>query len=382
VNEKMPSLMDLPIEVFCSYIFPRLPKDEILWNVAFVCETLQLYSLSYIRWFTIVGCSGTKETYHKLLHSTSIANSITHIVNRNDIEYELVEELKLTIGSTQLLLEIKNSNIPPNSKPSPASLIEVCKKCLNVETLISIGANILPIQLASAVTYLKNIKCLILFCKESCLSLTDTNVMDIVSQCFYLDVIVLMDHISITDKAIFSLSENCKNLRNINVHGCDNITDRAIDALTANCKHIRSLDLYGCDKLTDASLKSIAFNSMKIEEIDIGKCSAITDEGVKILSLNCTELLSFDGSSCYKLSDDSVIYLATNCIKLEFLALEFCEKLTNQCIQYISDCKHLKHLDLNGCYKITDEWTDIANNNVNQWDLMRQYVIYGINPLG
>ena len=340
----MPSLMDLPIEVFCSYIFPRLPKDEILWNVAFVCETLQLYCLSYVRWFTIVGSSSTKETYHKLLHSTRIATSITHIVDRNDIEYELVEDLKLSIGSTQLLLDIKNIGIPKNSKQSTVSLIEVCKTCLNAETLISIGAYILPIELASAVTYLKKLKCLILFCKESSLSLTDENVIDIVSQCLDLEVIVLMDHISITDKAICSLSENCKSLRNINVHGCDNITDQAIDTLTANCKHIRSLDLYGCDKLTDESLKSIAFNSKKMEEIDIGKCGGITDEGVKILSLNCKELLCFDGSSCYELSDDSVTYLATNCLKLEFLALEFCGKLTNQCIQYISDCKHLKHL--------------------------------------
>ena len=99
---KMVCLLDLPIEVFCSYIFPYLHKDELLWNVAFVCQTLQLYTLNFMTSVCIdVSCT-TKEDYYKLLGSIRITDSISHIVNRNDIEYELVEELKITQLKTKI----------------------------------------------------------------------------------------------------------------------------------------------------------------------------------------------------------------------------------------------------------------------------------------
>ena len=364
----MVELLDLPMEIFCSHIFPYLSKHEVFWNVGFVCEKLQMYSLNFIKSIVIKkggkcgNTSGSEEkVYTQLLDSKHITNSISHIVNRYDIEYELIEELKQSIGSDQLLLEIQNDNTNSAEDYTNYCLMKVCKKCPYIETIVSIETDIMPSEITESVSCLKRLKSLILFCKGSNVSLSDTEVTNITDQCNSLEVIVLMDHVKITDSGIISISRNCKYLMNLNIHGCYRITDLAIEELTLNSKYIRSLDLYGCDKLTDKSLKNIAFHCSKIEEIDVGKCFVITDEGVRILSLHCNWLLSFDGSNCYKLSDDCVRHLVINCQKLEFLAFEFCENLTNDCVKHIANhCKNLKHLDLNGCHKISSDWSKIA----------------------
>ena len=356
----MPNLMDLPIEMFFN-IFPYLPEYDLLWNVGFVSKELHLYTVSFIKSLFIdedykeSSTIRSKDEFISLLRLIHVRNNVSHIIYRNEPDYELVEELKQNIELNELLLEIKESReIKSNYKS--LSLPDICKQCNSVKELTSIRTNISPLHIAKAVSYLKELRVLILFCKENQLSLTDKDVINSLSKCIFLEVIVLMDHNKITDNAIISISKSCKDLRSLNIHGCNLITDHSIVELAKNCPLIRSLDMYGCDRLTDQSLISIAKYLEAIEEIDVGKCSLITDEGVLAISLHCKLLVSFDGSNCSELSDDSVMNLATNCKELEFLAFEFCEKITNNCVEYLKMCKNLKHLDLNGCCEISNKW--------------------------
>ena len=357
----MLNLLDLPMELFCAHIFPHLSTDDLIWNVGFVSDTLQLYVIHFLNSIVInYNIEEDKISSHpslrclELLSSRHIANAISHIVNKNCNDYELVEEIKLEIESNRILLEIQNNGYASSSS---VNLLDICTKCQQAETFISIGTNILPTKISAAASCLENLKALILSCKDKLFSLTDAELIAISSNCPKLEVIVLMDHVELTDSGIISISANCTKLRNLNIKGCDKITDMAIHKVTKNCEELRSLDLYGCDKITDESLKSISIRSKNIEEIDIGQCLGVTDEGIKLLALNCKGLKAFDASSCYKLSDESLRHLSINCSNLEFLALEFCTKLTNRCVQYIeSYCKNLQHLDLHGCDGITKDW--------------------------
>ena len=366
----MTCLLDLPIEIFHTHIFPCLSQFDITWNVGFVCKRLQLYSLSFLKAIIVSRKAESEalvkssELCSKLLRFKQITSAICHIVNRNNVEYELVEDLKLNLDFNQIILEIENTNLTHSNNQQNDCLIQVCKKCPHVETLISIGTNTYPNDILEAVSYLNGLKTLILFRKEKFVSVTDDDVISVISKCTDLEVIVLMDHNKITDYGITAISKNCKKLKNFNIHGCDKITDTAIEYLTSNCKEMQSLDLYGCNKLTDASLSSIAIHCKRMKEVDVGKCYKITDEGIKILSRNCKQLSCFDGSRCTALSDKSVGYLAMNCKYLEFLALEHCDNLTNKCITYIASyCQNLKHLDLNGCNKITNKWLGRLNDD-------------------
>ena len=358
-HSRMPNLMDLPIEMFFN-IFPYLPEHDVLWNVGFVCKELHLYAIGFIKSLFIdedfkessTVCS--KDEFISLLKLIHVRKKISHIIYRNEPEYELVEELKQNIELNELLLEIKESREIKSNKS--LSLPDICKQCTSVKELTSIRTNITPLHIAQAVSYLKELRVLILFCKENKLSLSDKDVINSLSNCISLEVIVLMDHNKITDDAIISLSKSCKELRSLNIHGCNLITDRSIVELVKNCPMIRSLDMYGCDKLTDRSLISIAKHLEAMEEIDVGKCCLVTDKGVIAISLHCKDLVSFDGSNCSELSDNSVMNLATNCKQLEFLAFEFCRKITNNCLEYLKMCRNLKHLDLNGCCEISNKW--------------------------
>ena len=366
----MLNLLDLPVEVIFK-IFPYLTDYDIIWNIGFVCKELQLYSFSFIKYLFIdedyksSSIVRSKQEFLNLLDFSHVKNNISHIIFRNDPEYELVEELKQDIKLNQMLLEIKESH-RTNVNLESLSISDICSKCINVEELTSIRTNILPNHISKAVSYLKELRVLILFCKESKLSLTDEDVINGLTKCPFLEVIVLMDHCDITDNAIISISQSCKRLNSLNIHGCDKITDRSIVMLTQNCPQIRSLDMYGCDKLTNLSLMSIALNLEEIEEIDVAKCTLITDEGVMTISLQCNQLVSFDGSSCQELSDDSLMYLATNCKNIEFLAFEFCNKLTNDCVKYVDLCNNLKHLDLNGCSQISSKWWLLPDRKENR----------------
>ena len=356
----MQNILELPMEIFFN-IFPYLTDYDIIWNVGLVCKKLHLYSLSFIKSLFIdedYNSSSpvrSKDDFMSLLELEYLTDYVSHIIYRNEAECLLVEEIKQNVELNHILLEIKESQKIGNNADS-LRLPGLCKKCVFVKELISIRTNILPKDITEAVSYLKHLTVLILFCKENELSLSDDDVIYSISKCVSLEVIVLMDHCKITDNAIISISENCRKLKSLNIHGCDKLTDRSIVKLTENCPMIKSLDLYKCDKLTDISLVSIAVNLKSIEEIDLGKCIFITDEGVKRIATSCKNLVSFDGSSCLQLSDDSPINLAKNCKNVEFLAFEFCQNMTNNCVDYLQSCENLRHLDLNGCPKISNKW--------------------------
>ena len=356
----MASLLDLPIEIFFGHIFRYLPKEDVIWNIGFVCKQLQAYVVNFVKTIVIerneqneqLGLANKK--FDNLIHSNYITNSIFHVVNRNNWEWDLVDEVKSMLEQNQIILEIQNFDISTvNDRHLPNFyLIEICKKCPQIQSLISIGTNIPASDISVAVSYLNRLKSLILFGDL----LTNADVISIVSQCNELEVLVLHDQFEITDVGINGIAKNCTKIKNLDLHGCFNVTDNAIDILTSNCTQLNSLDLYGCDKLTDLSLNSIAINCRALKEIDVGGCHSITDNGVKILARYCIGLTCFDGSSCYKLTDESVKALALNCQQLEFLAFEFCGNLTNQAMKYVKRCRNLKHLDVNGCPRITKRW--------------------------
>ena len=134
----MPNLMDLPIEMFFN-IFPYLPEYDLLWNVGFVCKELHLYTVSFIKSLLIdedykeSSTIRSKDEFISLLKLIHVRNNVSHIIYRNEPEYELVEEIKQNIELNELLLEIKESREIKSNKS--LSLPDICKQCTSVKEL-------------------------------------------------------------------------------------------------------------------------------------------------------------------------------------------------------------------------------------------------------
>jgi F-box and leucine-rich repeat protein GRR1 len=139
-----------------------------------------------------------------------------------------------------------------------------------------------------------------------CISLTDSDLITLVSNAPRLRNVILYKCSSLTDRGIVSLVSLGKYLHYLHLGHCLEITDRGVTELARHCTRLRYLDLASCVRITDAACIEIGNSLEKLKRIGLVKCINITDAG--IVSLVCGR--------------------AQICNVLERIHLSYCTRLT------------------------------------------------------
>ncbi|KAJ3048707.1 hypothetical protein HK097_010272 [Rhizophlyctis rosea] len=123
-----------------------------------------------------------------------------------------------------------------------------------------------------------------------------------------------------------------------------------------SCPNITLLDLEGCVYLNDESILNIAPVLPSLTHLSLSHCINITDTGILHIATHFTPLRIIELAGLFQVSTHSLHPLIkTHCQTLESLDLAG-TRVTDANIRLaLSDCKHLKHLDISSCYAIENE---------------------------
>jgi F-box and leucine-rich repeat protein GRR1 len=139
-----------------------------------------------------------------------------------------------------------------------------------------------------------------------CVTLTDTHLMQIVTQAPRIRNLVLYKCVRITDEGIYSVVTLGKNLHYLHLGHCLELTDAGICAIARNCTRLRYLDLASCIRITDISCRELGHHLDKLRRVGLVKCATITDTGIISLVRGraqiCTVLERIHLSYCIRLT--------------------------------------------------------------------------------
>merc|ERR1712086_120391 len=108
--------------------------------------------------------------------------------------------------------------------------------------------------------------------------------------------------------------------------------------------------------LTKRGHKLIQGCSAITKIMDSSHGHVVTNSHLRKLGSLCKNLDHLNLGGCYRITDEGVASLAATCDKLIHLALGGCYRITDDGVASLAaTCDKLIHLNLGGCYRITDE---------------------------
>lgn len=172
------------------------------------------------------------------------------------------------------------------------------------------------------------------------------------------------------------------NLKHLDLGGCHQLTDQSINQIAAMVGPLTSLSLYWMPQLRDSAVKAfaqpklvqntkfISLSGLKhvtdqaikplvecltnVEIVDLTRCEAMGSSSLQALS-NCAHIRRLQLYACSQLLDDGVIHIA-NLHQLRSLDMTGASKLTDKSIMQIAKgCRLMNHLILQWCLLLTDD---------------------------
>lgn len=206
------------------------------------------------------------------------------------------------------------------------------------------------------------------------------------------------------DDVVIELCRQWPRLRTISLVGSDNnLSERCVRSISSlnkclsnidlsglsRCLHpesllafegfkLRRLDVTQCKKLTSESLlhllspgkaESLAVGGLDLDEdflaalvrlcprlrqLDLHLCPKIGDKGIQVMASQLTGLQELSLGGCYNVTDAGIGVLVAHCTRLKKLVLRNCDELTDGAIQSVARLGCLSHLNLRGCYLVTE----------------------------
>ncbi|KAM0727295.1 F-box/LRR-repeat protein 4 [Formica fusca] len=188
---------------------------------------------------------------------------------------------------------------------------------------------------------------------------------------------------TVDDSTIYQISITCKNLKELCLRNCQGIQDWGFEYLE-NLEFLERLDLYRTFIKTDTLCKILQKNRWlrhlniagtfqdninidviamelgrscpDLESIDFWKAQTLTSQGINALAA-CKNLREVDFSWCGSTSGhgETLVKLFSSCQFLEKIFLATFRGLTDRDLKGLTQCKHLKQLDLLGALFLTPE---------------------------
>lgn len=111
------------------------------------------------------------------------------------------------------------------------------------------------------------------------------------------------------------------------------LTDADLLRIVSKYPNLQHLTLLNCWKLTDSSVASLGKCCSSLENLDIGRCRYITDASISSISLGCPHLQALNLSYCNQITGAALAILAQQCSSLQRLYLIGCEQITGDTIE-------------------------------------------------
>lgn len=203
---------------------------------------------------------------------------------------------------------------------------------------------------------------------SNCLSVTDKGI-----QFFFESFLGQLENINLNNclncgNDGISLFIHQKNLKEVRFNSLSKVTDQTLKLLFQNCSQLEYFEMC-CElkptskstvstvpHLSDKSLTKMTCGD-SLKHFIVAGAIMISNVGIESLVTLCPNILTLNFSFCSKINDLGLEILSKNCLKLQSLNLTACVFVTDQGIFHLCHGKfhHLKHLELNGCQKVTDK---------------------------
>lgn len=190
----------------------------------------------------------------------------------------------------------------------------------------------------------------------------DTMIVDLATNCPYLQTLILQGCKHITDTALIALSKNCHDLKKLNIVLCKQLTDQGLSAIAQNSPHLHSLELSENNLITDAAFIALSQSCKKLQVLYALKLLAITDKGVRAIAQGCNNLQELSLDSCANVSNTGILAIAEHCHSLQSLNVSRCSKISGtHLVTVAAKLQKLVCMDIRRCSQVsTKTLEDIA----------------------
>ena len=191
-------------------------------------------------------------------------------------------------------------------------------------------------------------------------------------KCCKLEVINLNNNSWLSDELLKTfLEKNSKSLKSLTLNSCNSLSSVALQPAIIGCKLLQKLSLRSCSWLTVGCIEAIAFHHESLEELDLSNC-LITERCLVIL-LNKFRLLRILSLSSIPTVNDNILFNISMFLKeIKHLNLFGCFLITDRGIGALSlNCKMLESLSVRGCTHLTERSLSILRSRNVHIDVPR-----------
>ena len=176
--------------------------------------------------------------------------------------------VQLSFATCKRLTEACLASMPRNLKQLDLT------GCLNIENATALGnrcSQLVDLNLAG------------------CSKVANASIIELAKGCVNLETLVLAGCYNVTDDGATALT-NCSKLAVLNLAGCFGVTDSSLVAIAKANKQLRDLNLALCSKLTDATITALTKHSRHLTTLNLVLCNQLTDDAVSALAASNTNL--------------------------------------------------------------------------------------------
>ncbi|XP_063589996.1 F-box/LRR-repeat protein fbxl-1-like isoform X2 [Penaeus indicus] len=188
----------------------------------------------------------------------------------------------------------------------------------------------------------------------------------------------------INDKSVQAICKSLTKLQTLNLSGCTAVTDiglaghglgqqepvpdiagtgLSLENLGVRNRGLRELNLCGCIKVTDITLTH-ALHLQELQYLNLSHCQAVGEEGLINLANQCPSLEVLMLVDCGQTTDQVILVLSHHLKRIKTLDLQRCFKLTDDALDSLSNCTTLQYLDVSGCEKMSLEQVRLVQERI------------------
>lgn len=151
------------------------------------------------------------------------------------------------------------------------------------------------------------------------------------------------------------LSKHCHSLREINLAKCSWLTNDLLTNMLQHNNRLTSINLNECTNITASSLQPAILKCKRLRSLKLSKCIWITIGAVEAFTLHQSNLEDVDISHCSTISERCLVIFFYKFRYLSTLSMAYTISVTDNVMASLGKhCKLLKHLNIMGCYQVSD----------------------------
>ncbi|XP_060585756.1 uncharacterized protein LOC132741569 [Ruditapes philippinarum] len=186
----------------------------------------------------------------------------------------------------------------------------------------------------------------------NCYKVDDGSFSNLIGHSRHLEELYINNCRSLSGSSLREVCHKCSQLHILHAAGTKFDTE-ALENLK-KLPALKELNLSLCHMVTDSVLVSLSDHCKQLRYLDLCGCHAVTDIGILSLA-RLSQLASINVSYLNQVTEDSVIKLAESCNLVKFIARATKFPSDSMIIKLVALCPRLNHIDVSGCFQITNK---------------------------